>query len=188
MPTKMLSLATLLTTFAILAAGCSFQAPQKQAPRIVGNDRDAHDCIGSAGYSWCELKQRCLRPWEEACENASATPTVITYLVSEEDPLKYCNGGDMDSIGYKKTITTELSTTTPKTNLSEEELAKETVLLATSGLCREAMRQIDFKIIDGVVRIPPIEGWAGISIAMCSCQPQVEVNLLQVPGIKLVVW
>jgi hypothetical protein len=35
---------------------------------IVGNDRDEHGCIGSAGYSWCEIKQKCLRVWEEKCE------------------------------------------------------------------------------------------------------------------------
>jgi len=38
-------------------------------PNIVGGDRDEHGCIGSAGYSWCELKQKCLRTWEEPCEN-----------------------------------------------------------------------------------------------------------------------
>jgi hypothetical protein len=35
--------------------------------QLVGNDRDVHGCIGSAGYSWCELKQKCLRIWEEPC-------------------------------------------------------------------------------------------------------------------------
>jgi hypothetical protein len=35
---------------------------------IVGGDRDSHGCIGSAGYSWCEEKGRCLRVWEEECE------------------------------------------------------------------------------------------------------------------------
>jgi hypothetical protein len=34
----------------------------------VGGDRDAHGCIGSAGYQWCEAKQKCLRIWEEPCE------------------------------------------------------------------------------------------------------------------------
>jgi hypothetical protein len=33
---------------------------------IVGNDRDAHHCIGSAGYSWCEKTAQCERPWELA--------------------------------------------------------------------------------------------------------------------------
>ena len=33
---------------------------------MVGADRDAHGCIGSAGYSWCEKTARCERPWELA--------------------------------------------------------------------------------------------------------------------------
>jgi hypothetical protein len=35
--------------------------------QIVGGDRDEHGCIGSAGYSWCEAKEKCLRIWEEVC-------------------------------------------------------------------------------------------------------------------------
>ncbi|MFH1670331.1 MAG: hypothetical protein ABIA92_01960 [Patescibacteria group bacterium] len=34
---------------------------------LVGGDRDDHGCIGSAGYMWCEPKQKCLRMWEEEC-------------------------------------------------------------------------------------------------------------------------
>jgi len=45
---------------------------------VVGGDRDSHGCIGSAGYTWCEEKQKCLRTWEEQC--------VIT--VNDEDDLK----------------------------------------------------------------------------------------------------
>ena len=41
---------------------------QTNQPNMVGNDRDGHGCIGSAGYSWCEIKQKCLRVWEEKCE------------------------------------------------------------------------------------------------------------------------
>jgi len=37
---------------------------------IVGGDEDEHGCKGSAGYTWCEEKQKCLRTWEEACESA----------------------------------------------------------------------------------------------------------------------
>ncbi len=33
----------------------------------LGGDRDAHGCIPSAGYSWCESKKKCLRNWEEGC-------------------------------------------------------------------------------------------------------------------------
>jgi len=35
---------------------------------LVGNDKDEHGCIGSAGYTWCEKKQSCIRPWEEPCD------------------------------------------------------------------------------------------------------------------------
>ncbi|HHQ45358.1 MAG TPA: hypothetical protein ENN13_04395 [Candidatus Altiarchaeales archaeon] len=34
---------------------------------LLGGDRDEHGCIPSAGYSWCETKQKCLRIWEESC-------------------------------------------------------------------------------------------------------------------------
>jgi len=36
-------------------------------PGLVGNDTDEHGCIGSAGYTWCESKQKCIRSWEENC-------------------------------------------------------------------------------------------------------------------------
>ncbi len=38
-----------------------------ETENVIGSDRDEHGCIGSAGYSWCEVKQKCLRIWEEAC-------------------------------------------------------------------------------------------------------------------------
>ncbi len=40
--------------------------------QIVGGDRDEHGCIGSAGYSWCALKNKCLRIWEENCDEQLA--------------------------------------------------------------------------------------------------------------------
>ncbi|KKR33108.1 MAG: hypothetical protein UT64_C0015G0020 [Candidatus Falkowbacteria bacterium GW2011_GWF2_39_8] len=33
----------------------------------LGGDRDEHGCIPSAGYSWCESSDRCIRAWEEVC-------------------------------------------------------------------------------------------------------------------------
>jgi hypothetical protein len=48
---------------------CEFSpCPSGNSPsNIVGNDRDEHGCIPSAGYTWCEEKQKCLRIWEESC-------------------------------------------------------------------------------------------------------------------------
>ncbi len=45
---------------------------------LVGNDRDAHGCIGSAGYTWCAVKNKCLRVWEEKCEIATTSPIYCT--------------------------------------------------------------------------------------------------------------
>lgn len=35
-----------------------------QPTLMVGNDRDSHGCIGSAGYQWCAQARACVRPWE----------------------------------------------------------------------------------------------------------------------------
>lgn len=34
---------------------------------LIGGQRDEHDCLIAAGYSWCEAKGKCLREWEESC-------------------------------------------------------------------------------------------------------------------------
>lgn len=41
--------------------------PDAGGGQLLGGDRDEHGCIGSAGYSWCPAKDKCLRPWEEEC-------------------------------------------------------------------------------------------------------------------------
>lgn len=43
--------------------------PGECGAQLVGNDVDEHGCIPSAGYSWCEAKQKCLRVWEEGCDS-----------------------------------------------------------------------------------------------------------------------
>ena len=35
-------------------------------PKLVGGDKDAHGCIGSAGFKWCAKTNKCERPWELA--------------------------------------------------------------------------------------------------------------------------
>ncbi len=37
----------------------------------IGGDTDEHGCVLTAGYTWCEIKQKCLRTWEEPCEEIS---------------------------------------------------------------------------------------------------------------------
>jgi len=51
--------------------GCGNPEPSESTPNESteqenrpGSDRDAHGCIGSAGYQWSELRQSCVRPFE----------------------------------------------------------------------------------------------------------------------------
>ncbi|AOI84412.1 hypothetical protein [Burkholderia cepacia] len=68
--------ATLACAFALSACAAPSTPPAQSsappAPPMVGSDRDARGCIGSAGYSWCETTQRCERPWELAKQKGFA--------------------------------------------------------------------------------------------------------------------
>ncbi|MFC2163318.1 hypothetical protein ACFLRF_06510, partial [Candidatus Altiarchaeota archaeon] len=67
----------------------------------VGGDRDEHGCIGSAGYIWCEGKNKCLRPWEEPCDvmNQSCDDNVecklpMSYAIRSSCPFSaVCDEG-----------------------------------------------------------------------------------------------
>lgn len=61
------------------------QTPTPQPTQVlVGNDKDEHGCIGSAGYSWCQAKQKCLRVWEEPCdETATIIEAMKTAIVAK---------------------------------------------------------------------------------------------------------
>ena len=59
---------------------------------IVGNDKDIHGCIGSAGYTWCQIKNKCLRVWEEKCKIIAtstiiiSTTTTVTQIPAKTTP------------------------------------------------------------------------------------------------------
>ncbi len=58
---------------------------------IVGNDRDDHGCIGSAGYTWSELRQECVRPFEAGRRMVSVTDpdaTTCAYMLFSTDSLQ----------------------------------------------------------------------------------------------------
>lgn len=120
-------------------------------------------------------------------KKVSAPTQSVTYLISSEDTTKYCNGTDMKSDQYRQTITVPVTKTAPA-NLTQTELVKFVVNAATTGMCQTVLDQSNISVTNGVVQIPPLDGWAGISIALCSCRPQVEVNLLRLPGITSVNW
>ena len=99
----------LLLLGALLLGGCTQSnspAPNASGP-IVGNDRDAHGCIPSAGYEWCEAAQSCIRPWEQNCTagmNAGASGSPASNSSSSapsnppsSDSLNPCAG--VSSVG-----------------------------------------------------------------------------------------
>lgn len=121
-------------------------------------------------------------------EEVVVPTNTINYLISEEDTTVYCNGENMDSVGYKKTITILKSTSTKEINPTKLDIIKQTLGAATEGMCHSAIGNLNITEKDGIVYIPEFDAWAGVSIVTCYCKPQVEVNLLQIPGITKVVW
>jgi hypothetical protein len=54
---------------------------------IVGGDRDEHGCLGSAGYSWRELKNKCLRIWEETCDEELSNVLRQLFMAKYQKPV-----------------------------------------------------------------------------------------------------
>lgn len=61
----MKSITLLILLSLALISACS-QESSSQSETMPGSDRDAHGCIASAGYSWCERTEQCEQPWELA--------------------------------------------------------------------------------------------------------------------------
>ncbi len=59
---------------------------------VLGNDRDEHGCIISAGYVWCESLSQCNRPWETKCEPSNGDAAL--YLLKNS-----VVGNDQDEHG-----------------------------------------------------------------------------------------
>lgn len=81
----------MISVFLILTLALSFLfywSRTEHQPMIVGGDRDAHGCIGSAGYAWCESTQQCERPWELASQKG--------FENSGEAFNKFCSGSNQE--------------------------------------------------------------------------------------------
>lgn len=76
-------LVTVVMAVMSVMVACSVENGSIPAAPITGADRDAHGCIGSAGYRWCQHENSCVRPWELA---------EAKNLALEEDAIEaYCN-------------------------------------------------------------------------------------------------
>ncbi len=83
----------------ILLAGCTSKnsksgtaaADTTATAQMVGNDRDDHDCIGSAGYLWSEVLSECVRIFERGVQLSSATDPAATqacFVLFSADSLR----------------------------------------------------------------------------------------------------
>lgn len=62
---------------------------------LIGGDKDAHNCIGSAGYTWSVILKKCVRLWETGLplkpilknKDAEFTATIIFSDDKEEAEL-----------------------------------------------------------------------------------------------------
>lgn len=81
---------------AIFMAGCNVppqatvdETPVEQVPPMaIGGSRDAHDCLVSAGYSWCERTAKCERSWELAQQRG--------FDNSADGYTAWCSAKDVD--------------------------------------------------------------------------------------------
>lgn len=67
-------------------------AQPKEMPTMVGGDRDEHNCIGSAGYQWSEVRKMCLRLFEKGVRlnpvDTALNQAVSAFVVLSEDGSK----------------------------------------------------------------------------------------------------
>lgn len=72
-------------TSAAPAAGAP--APAAQA-ELVGGGQDAHGCKGSAGYSWSQVREKCLRIFEDGIllnpVGGNAEGSLVAYLLFDQ--------------------------------------------------------------------------------------------------------
>ena len=149
------------------------------ADRAPGEPMTTPPSVGVSAYFTVEGMQ--LRA-------ATSPEQTISYLVSSSSSQPFCNGDQMDSVGYQKTLTVTMTTSTAEVHPTLVQRVRETLSAATTGMCRTALNIPSVTVENGTVTIPPIDGWAGISMAMCSCKPEVETNLLRISGVASVVW
>lgn len=79
-----------------LLAGCASNREKKveaadkaEKAGMVGNDRDEHGCIASAGYTWSEVQKDCIRLWEKGVRLSAVEDTGKTlFLVFSPDSMQ----------------------------------------------------------------------------------------------------
>ncbi|MGM5629730.1 hypothetical protein O2K51_02415 [Apibacter raozihei] len=71
----------------VLCILCSCSRPANQT--LVGNDSDKHGCKGSAGYQWSQLKNDCIRTFEDGVQlSPVSVSTSAAYVLKVKDKVE----------------------------------------------------------------------------------------------------
>ena len=82
-------LGAVVLTMSLTACGAASAVSTAPDAKVKGAGRDAHGCIGSAGYTWCERTGQCERPWELAKKH--------NFALSQEAFDTYCQNPQQTS-------------------------------------------------------------------------------------------
>ena len=97
------------------------------APIIIGGDKDDHDCLVGAGYSWCPGTEKCQRMWEEYCPEFADAFKIENFddCVSAGNPVmesypRQCNTKDgqhfTEEIGNELSLQDKIILDNPRPN------------------------------------------------------------------------
>lgn len=57
--------------------------------RLLGNCNDEYGCATCAGYKWCEGLQKCVRLWEEKCDDvdyvSETNVEIMDYIIGNNN-------------------------------------------------------------------------------------------------------
>ncbi|MDO8509605.1 MAG: hypothetical protein Q7S24_00500, partial [bacterium] len=115
------------------------------------------------------------------------TTTITYYLLQTKNT--FCNGGNMDSVGYKNALTKKI-TLTELSRITTTEKIKITLRLAADAQkFNDAYTNIaNTTFVNGVVTMNSAGGWPGSSIFYCAWKPFVEKNLEQFAEVREIKW
>lgn len=95
----------ILGLFIFTACGNVKKESKESQKETVGNNKDEHGCIASAGYIWSELKQDCIRVFEigqglspVTIDNNSETSSAFVVFNDDQSKLELFLPGTSKSI------------------------------------------------------------------------------------------
>lgn len=122
---KAYATAALLLLTCILATGCGHATLGK----LVGNDRDEHGCIGSAGYTWSYALHDCVRLWEAGLRFDGGPRQVYLVFSTDSTYAEIFTSSQKESILCKRVKDSELWRT---------KKGRETVRIQNGVICVNA--------------------------------------------------